>query len=263
MRLWILSVIALTFLFSSLAFAQENQPKFEQTIKFDEFGDVSEKVYASKLNNYFDVLTKDESLQGVVVFYNSFNHNLFKQTYIFEKKIIEKYFKYLSTCFGPQLSVINGGFREEMTTELWFRKIGGKQPEIVNSGYAPPKNLKYLLELLEVENYYIYEAEIVKDVEDNFDDEFLNQRIEAFFTNFAEVLKKDESWRGILIFYADKSEFDIKIIEKHILESLRIGKVDLTKVRIIYGGYKLNPQIESWIIPENGIEPEPMPDEKL
>lgn len=265
MRFVLFCLIALTFIFSSYSFAQEteNLSEYQETTKFDEFGNVSEAVYAPKLKNFLDVKNKDDSLEGVVVLYNSYNHNLFKQTDIFRRKIIGKYFNYLTKCFGSRIDYVEGGFREKMTTELWLRKRGGKEIEISDSGYVPPENLHLKLELLKTENYFINQAKLVKDVEVDSNDEFLDQRNTDFFTNLADVLKQDLSWRSVLIYYADKSDFDIEVIENTIVKSLEKEKIDLSKVKIIYGGYNLNPQIESWIVPKNGIEPEAMPDEKL
>lgn len=88
-----------------------------------------------------------------------------------------------------------------------------------------------------------------------------------FSKELAEVLKQDKTWRAVLFFYADKDEFDIQKSQKVIEEKIKVDfeekKADLNQVKIIFGGYRRQPQIDIWIVPINGIEPEAMPDEKI
>ncbi len=238
--------------------------ELKETTKFDEFGDISEKEFAPKLKKYFEVLKQNKKLRGVVIFYNSFNHNLFRQTEHFEQIKIRSYFEYL-TCRSyesPRITIIKGGFFDKMLTELWLVPTDAKLPEPKNSDYKPPQNLKYQLELLKTEGFDFSEAKLKKG-EDSEENEEVSEKDYYFDEILSDVLSKDESWHGVLIFYADDTEFDINIIREKIIKFLKEQKTDLNRLKIIYGGYRKNSEIESWLVPNNGFEPEAMPQEKI
>jgi hypothetical protein len=259
----LLLLFSLLFNLTVFVLAQEKtSAEIIKTTKLDQFGDISEKEFAPKLKNYFEVLKKDRNLKGVVIFYNSFNNNLFRQTSYFEKRKLESYFEYLNgRCDPLRITFVQGGFREKMMTELWLVPPAGELPEPKSSEYQPPENLNYQLELLGTEELDFAEAEIKRD--EDRDEEAIVRKTNDFQEVLYEVLRKDTSWRSVLIYYADEADFDVKIIHEKIAELLKTKKIDLNRVQIKYGGYRRYPQIESWIVPKNGIEPEAMPFEKI
>jgi hypothetical protein len=283
MRIQICFLIVLLFLFSSFSWAQNvsdnsdsNLTDIKQTTKFDNFGDISEKEFVPKLKKFINLLRKSDSLQGYVVFYNSFNDTSFKQTNYFAQRKTRNYSMYLSNEWlnQPRITYILGGLREKITTELWLVPVGGERPQITNSGELA-KGERYKLEILGTERIDLYEAKLKKEVKENedSDDNESELKLETesnskdFTKELTEVLSRDKTWRAVLIFYADKDEYDIQKsrqkIESLLQPYVKTSNLDLNHVKIIYGGYRANPEIESWIVNKNGIEPEPMPDEKL
>jgi hypothetical protein len=84
---------------------------------------------------------------------------------------------------------------------------------------------------------------------------------------FAEQLRGDKKLRGVVIFYTDETEYDFAKLRTNIDEGMRKSaeksKVDLSGVKVIYGGYRKDSKIEFWIVPPGAKEPQPTPEEKI
>ncbi len=247
--------------------------------KFENFGNISEKEFAPILKKFINLLRKSDSLQGEVVFYNSFNDSPFKQTAYFARRKTRTYSMYLSNEWlnQPRITYTFGGLREKMTTELWLVPVGGEHPQIINSGELA-KDERYKLEILGTERIDFNEAKLKKEAKENvcsynpfiIESEFeleTESDSKDFAKELAEVLGRDKTWRAVLIFYADEDEYDIQKsrqeIEGLLQPYVKTSSLDLNRVKITFGGYRANPEIESWVVNKNGIEPEPMPDEKF
>lgn len=156
------------FLFSSFIFGQNPPEKVEdksveikQTTKIDEFGDISEKEFASRLEKFAEILRKNDSATGYVIFYNDFNSTPFRKTQYFAHSKIRSYSNYLSEgCFDPSRFVyVNGGLLEKMTTELWLVPNGAESPTPASSlSYASSE--KYKLDTLGTKNVNLDKASL-------------------------------------------------------------------------------------------------------
>lgn len=281
----------LAFLLLSIAVSgqeiskQINSAEVKQTTKIDEFGDISEKEFSSKLKKFAEILRNNNSATAYVVFYNDFNSTPFRKTRYFAEAKFKSYKEYLTSRIfdSPRIVFVPGGLREKMTTELWLVPPKNEPPKPASPlEYA--KNEKYKLDKFETKRLPIEEAGLkqkksAEDIETDenelpFEEEILfyfNKDWERFYQQFAEelseVLSRDETWKAKLFFYVDEDEYDVQKIRQTIENQLKINfeksNGDLNRVEIIFGGYRSNPQLETWIIPKNGIEPEPMPDEKI
>lgn len=84
---------------------------------------------------------------------------------------------------------------------------------------------------------------------------------------FAEQFRGDKKLRGVVIFYTDETEYDFAKLRTNIDEGLRKSaeksRVDLSGVKVIYGGYRKHSKIEFWIVPPGAKEPQPTPEEKI
>jgi len=248
--------------------------KITQTTKYDEFGDISEKEFGPELKKFSDFLTANNNLQGYVIFYNSFNGTPFKQTSFFAGRKIASYAKYFSHGYDPpRVTYLQPGMREHITTELWAVPPGGIFPQPKDS-IPSRRDSRYKLELLGTSRLQLQEARLKKV--DQTPEPDTNQDHSRLMSESSgndseaelwEVLGKDKTWSAVLIFYADDTEFDIQksdqIIRAQLQKSVPNTGVELGRVKVIYGGYRAETEIEMWIVPENGIEPEPMPDEKI
>lgn len=278
MRIQICFLIVLLFVFSSFVSAQNESDSdlanLKETTKFDDFGDISEKEFAPKLTKFYWLLRKSNDLRGYVIFYSSDNSSSFKQTSHFADGKMRSYQKYLDCgCIDSmRLTLVRGGLREKTTTELWLVPTGGIKPQIINSGELI-KDARYKLELLGTKKLNLNEAKIKVEVieDEDWENEKSEIEFEAEAEDFAEelteILSRDKTWRAVLIFYADKDEYDIdksrQIIDSQLQSFVKNSKLDLSRVKIMFGGYRRVPEIETWIVNKNGIEPEPMPDEKI
>lgn len=288
--------------------APSNPAEITEPVKFDEFGDISEKEFAPKLRNYRLALQKNINLRGLIVFYPSFNGSLFQQTFYFERRKTQIYNRYVEIHYGPLVMFTKGGFRERQTTELWLLPSDGKFPEITTSQYKPPFDPGSVpLELLSAEELNFRDAKNERSEETEIEDEIENEDVRTdeeikndqdinsaqeetraeqeakieerlpgdclgigetlkqnkFHEDLSRILDKNLNWRGVLIYYADDAEFDLKVLQQNIDNLLNAKKIDMRRVKLIYGGYRDYAQIETWIVPRNGIEPEVMPDEKF
>ena len=289
MRIRFTLLIVLCFLSSSIVLGQSSsdkntQPKIIKTTKIDEFGDISEKEFSHKLNFFAERLRESEQYVGYIIFYNNFNSTPFRKTQYFARAKTHTYSTYLRGCYiATRILYMSGGLREKMTTELWIVPAGAESPKPTNSlDYA--QNEKYKLEKLETMHVPI-EAFRVNPIieEENTEDEEKysvaeklmldefnsnpNEFYEYLSNELGEILNRDKTWRAKIFFYADKDEYDIKKSQQKIKDQLqtnfnKIG-ANLNQVEIMFGGYRSYPQIETWIIPQNGIEPEVMPNEKI
>lgn len=270
-------IIVALFLFSVTVSAQtlsnnsvNNFAEIKQTTKFGEFGDIGEKEFAPKLKDFSAILRKN-NLQGVVVFYNSFNGTPFQKTKYFAERKTQTYSKYFNSGYEPsRITFVLGGLREKMTTELWFVPSEEQLPQIVNSGELA-KDERYRLEKLETGQVYFARAKREPENAENDetdDEKIIDYREDADFAkDLTDILSRDKTWRAVLIFYADADDYDTEmikeLIENQLQQYAKSSKLDLNQVKIIYGGYRLLPELETWIINKNGIEPEAMPDEKI
>lgn len=206
---------------------------------------------------------------------------------------------------AARLEIADGGFRKTNTVwnEVWFVPEGGAIPQpsatVEKSKLPVDKAFK-----VDERGLYVYEAQI-QQLEAISDEETETPREENPETTeeppeenapvensenlteeisqtgeildeydphdwisdfFAEQLRADNKLRGVTIFYADDTEYDVAKLRANIDEGMRKlaaeSAVDLSGVKIIYGGYRKNSKIEFWIVPPGAKEPLPTPEEK-
>ncbi|MEP6847962.1 MAG: hypothetical protein ABI999_03835 [Acidobacteriota bacterium] len=81
----------------------------------------------------------------------------------------------------------------------------------------------------------------------------------------SEIVGRKEA-SGILIFYADDQYYDISRVRYFVEEGksriANSAKLDLSRIQVIYGGYRDFPEAEFWIVPPGGEIPLAKPDER-
>jgi hypothetical protein len=120
------SALLLLLLMTCWCFAQEEPgpstplPEKIKPVKFDEFGDVSEREFGPKLTRYREK-NSDWRTRKFIVIYNSYNYSPFKRNsyYVSGKKMA--YMRYLQRSHhdGANVFFIDGGYLEKWRTELW------------------------------------------------------------------------------------------------------------------------------------------------
>lgn len=127
------------FVFTSIAFAQQ------EASKFDETGQLPCDAAKARLDNFAIQLQNDPTVTGYIIFYGgkSYHHIVYNRRtkqYVGvqllprrgEAKVrIDQWTSYLTDSRGidrQRLEVIDGGYREDPTIEYWIAPSGAKPP---------------------------------------------------------------------------------------------------------------------------------------
>lgn len=97
-------------------------------------------------------------------------------------------------------------------------------------------------------------------------EELEEMRFDWIERDFAEAVAKRDGSHGVMILYADDQFYDIARLEMFVCEgrdsiTARAG-LDRSQIEVIFGGYRGEVQIEYYIVPEGGKEPESKPEER-
>jgi len=269
-----------------------------QTKIFDRFPAVSDCDMRGRLDNFLVGLRDNPSVTGYIIFYRGADELPAQQTDAFATKILNLYSNHIRLRRFPnakeRIILIDGGFRSSSMTELWFMPPGGEtpQPSETIEKTETPKNEAYLLEsnYLELAGAEIpkpeevieeTETEVQEETIENQDlaaqteiaanqiEEELQSQEEIFewtSSYFADALRENKSARGRVIFYTDETEYDLKkvreIIDKGLQDLAKKEDIDLSRVKIVFGGYRQDSQIEFWLVPRGAKKPKPKPQEK-
>lgn len=259
------------------AVAGATPPKDEAAVKFGEFGDIPKKEYAPILDRFSDVL-RNGKRAGYVIYYRSFNESPFRQGSYYNTIKKAGYAMLINRHCGidiPRLLFIDGPSLSSLKVELWLVPLGGAPPPVQNGPAAPPLP-GVMPEFITGEPIDLEEARIKKETkteEEEEEEEETDSPYEGF--EFFRVkrdpadisfnfLKRIKNSSGILFFYLDDSVYDVskarQILERKMRET--DGPDIYSRVRIIFGGYRTEPEVERWEVIRGGIEPEPLPDER-
>lgn len=282
-------VVSLVLL-CSVSFAQdENKPPVEEVPKLiDEFELVTEGSFRGRMDSFLIELQENPDHQGYIINY------LAADTFPGDRKrhprenMIANHISFRR--FGDhRITLVRGGYRKNLTTELWIVPRGAKppkpsktvpEPEIPLTGpllYAQrdvadgdgsslPEHF-VLISVKEKERREL-EEDVTGDEEfetplDDHDEEFILKRLDVDITEAPAERKRD---RFVLRYYADDQYYDIGklslLMDKARLRFAEHNDISLEKVSIEYGGYKNFVEVEIWGVPENDDLPMPTPDKR-
>lgn len=257
------------------AAADATPPKDEAAVKFAEFGDIPKKEAEPILEEFSDILRNGEKV-GYFVYYGSFNETPFKQGIYFNNRKKSRYADLLirGCAEDMRLRFIDGPLLRSMKVELWLAVPGGARPLLQDGHVAPapgvmplfisgePIDLKEALIQKEKKNEPEPEEDFPADSQlEGYD--FIRDKRDPADISF-NFLKRIKNSSGILIYYLDDSVYVAakarQILERKMRET--DDPVIFSRVRIIFGGYRAEPEVERWEVIRGGIEPEPVPDQK-
>jgi hypothetical protein len=227
-----------------------------KAIKFDEFGDVSRREFAPKLAKFIETLRKND-YAGSVIIYNSFNNSPFRRSHFYLQRKKAQYVNYLLGSYdAPRIIFVDGPSLDKMRTELWLVPPGAEWPPIESAEHEGPGVADILPAKITEGAIDLARAAIRKAGHESATEE-----ADISF-DFLKTLKANS---GTLIFYFDDTVFDLKRAWAIVDQKLRKAAAPdiLKRVKIIFGGYRDEPSIEVWDVLPGGIEPEPLPDEKI
>ena len=328
-----IQILALTFLLTIVFYSQEDAELygFEDTkipIKVDEFGLIGGCDLNARVQNFFVELNNKPTAEGYIVLYQAKNTLPANRDSNPLEKRIRREIHFLRLD-ASRIVFVNGGFRDELVTELYVVPSGANPPEPTGTMPAPttPEDATFLYDKNFVndilygddgDDYYdvldefilpsvvakmAEEARLAEEqaraeeanqaetsqedpneaqaetVEENFEGEetvekkkITTEEIEeAKFSwvneKFGEIIRKQNKSRGVIIFYADETYYDVGKLQNLFQEGkqkiARANKISIDKIQVVYGGYRETVQAEFWIIPEKGESPTPVPEEKV
>lgn len=271
----------------------EIPPKSDKAEKIEDFGIVGECATSSMIDNFFISLQNNPAAKGVIIIYRGANRLPANIDYslirMYEDNIrLRRYDR-------SRVEIIDGGFRQEVTTEIWLVPPGAKMPKPSNTVPKPslPKNKTFLYELKTSYDYLdedsligyllpdlkarrkaaLKEATTEEGYQEMVEMEAQMTPEETEIANaswantqFGEMLKKQKNSSGVMVFYADNQKFDITALQIFLgAGKRRIAKdagISPDRIQIIYGGFRNEVEAELWVVPRNGEFPKFTPEER-
>jgi hypothetical protein len=112
----------------------------------------------------------------------------------------------------------------------------------------------------------IEEPPLAKSVDDRSPEEKEEERFQWANVGIARMLAERKNDTGVIIFYADDLRYDIAKLRTFILQGRNLlaehGPIKASRVRVQFGGYRHNPEVEFWVVPQKGKRPVATPDER-
>jgi hypothetical protein len=121
--------------------------KSEKAEKVDEFGSLGECEFSARLDNWLILLHNNESATGFVIFYQGKNvlPAEYEKNFPVAERRARNYIAFRNVD-SIRLTFVNGGFREQASTELWIVPNGAEPPEPTDTVPRPkiPSNKTFL-----------------------------------------------------------------------------------------------------------------------
>lgn len=77
---------------------------------------------------------------------------------------------------------------------------------------------------------------------------------------FGEAIKASPTNSGIIVLYADENTYDVERLMGFVEEGrnriAQLSAVGGEKIQVVFGGYRAIPQVELWVVPQDGPMPE-------
>lgn len=254
----------------------------------DEFPILPECDFGARIDSLFIVLQSNPESKGHIIFYRGSEGLPLHHSDSF-LKIQERRIKYYVEARGfdaKRLIVTDGGFvkGDSFINRLWVVPKNGESPKHLERVSKPEfptdkayladnrslqiykSSIEYINEISESDTdliYYEY-TEVIDESEKDLESEIEDYYWVSHF--FVERLEKDKKSSGIIFFYADLEEYNLgmaeEIIRKQLKKYSKENKADLSRFRLVYGGYRDYPQAEFWIVPDKTSDPTPSPEIK-
>jgi hypothetical protein len=217
-------------------------------VKLDEYGDLSTDDEAAHLDLLAEKLFKQPKLRGYIVAYDEPQMGQ-RGSYLRRIYGVGRYLTEARGIEANRVVVMDGGYKEKFTTELWLVPEGVNPPTPVPSMSQPAMNTsvayKFDVECLDC-------SSAVNLYRDGLDKEGLKF--------YAEALRKQPDSRGLIIVRPDRN-----ISVRHALKEARRAKrllvknlgVDANRI-IIKSGRSRNDGTavaEMWIVPRGAKQP--------
>jgi hypothetical protein len=162
-----------------------------------------------------------------------------------------------------RVKVIDGGYRDNLTIELWIAPNCSSVPNPSQTIAVEPQDTRLSYK------YFEFRPPLKKEIADHpfFEDELVYYSPPVLMDGFASMLERDPGVRGYLVAYDgqnDRTGTAFKFAETYrayIYESATIGNPPNTitsapsRVNSLKGGKRKVRTIELWLVPGNAPEP--------
>jgi hypothetical protein len=246
------TLIALALLLALCASASARQAPAAR--KIDEFGGVAFSDMLARLDNFAIELQNEPASTGVIAVYPEMTDR-FPGWFIGRAYWAKGYLTKPRGLAG-RVSVVNGGFRDKVTYELWVVPPGAEQPV---------KPLDWALELSRERNPILFDRDVFENVpsapgiEEYADYTDEKDRHEPFVS----ALRADPAARGLIIAYATRRNprgADRRLAAREKLSIMKLHAIGADRIKAIGGGPRKNRTVEYWIVPPGAEPPKPAPD---
>src|ERR1051325_259026 len=211
--------------------------------KIDEFGEIEWSDLMARLDNFAIEWQNEPNSKGVVVFYSA-KHKFPGWT----RRRADASLDYLVKTRGldaARLSVMNGGLRDETTSELWVVPAGAGlslkpfDVSLLMSGEKTP---------LPFDRFVIIERGDHLVAEYYFATPYVNDP--DLYAYFAEVLRSDPALRGCVIGYTSRRGSPAaarRIASRAKLTIAKSHAIDVGRVVALGGGRRDYKMVELWL----------------
>lgn len=274
----------------------------KETRLFDEFSSVGDCELSARVNNFFIEMGNNPGSKGFIIVYRGAESLPAYQTEKALESHIERINQQIDflRLDKNRIEIVDGGFRKNSSfwNEVWIVPEGGIIPrpsETVEKAKTPTDEaFKVDQGFLENSEALIKKDEEISDETEEITEEVPENSVETetpeiensnelpqevdeeyreetdpfywFSDYFAEALNANQDGHGLVIFYTDEEEYDVaksrQIVEAGLQNLADKAKADLSKVKIIFGGFRDENRVEYWIVPKGAKDPEPTPEQK-
>lgn len=123
----------------------------------------------------------------------------------------------------------------------------------------------------ELQNQIVFAANAIVDTDNSEKPPLTAEELDAIrfsWANkkFASAVAKTKGSYGIMIYYADDQFYDISRLEPFIAAGrdrmVYAARIFPESIQIIFGGYRSQPQVEYWLVPDGSDRPVPKPEDR-
>lgn len=222
---------------------------------FDSFGDILITDWKARLDNFAAALKVTPGSKAYVVAYSA--RNKFIGYPLRRAYLAARYLRALHQLAEELVEVVNGGYRDGVTFELWAAPPGAE---------LPVKPLEYSLMMAGEKAPVPFDRVSVVERSDPYFDheEIYGSRLDSkeLYEPFMTALRSDPGLRGCVIAYTPRGGrrgADRKFAARVKTGMAKLFPLDVGRVVAVGGGRRDEKLIELWLVPPGAELPKPTP----
>jgi hypothetical protein len=221
----------------------------------DSFGNVELSDLKARLDNFALELQNAPATKGFIVAYPASNQ--FPGWTLRRANASQEYLTTTRGLDAGRVAIINGGFRNESTFELWViapdadLSIKPFDISLTMSGQKTP---------LPFDRFPIVEHGDRNEYSD--DDYSYYPESKSLYAPFIDILRHDPTLRGCVIAYSaphTKLGADRKLASRVKVEIVKAYAIDVSRIAAFGGGRRKEKMVELWLVPPGSELPKPTP----